>query len=325
MTIQIRKFQPDDLPALVDIINRAVAFDQQDGSTTLEDLHSRFERPYFDPQDNCLVAFTADRCVAGYCTAELDPRVGQGWGEGHVDPDYRHQGIGRSLLRAADDRHRQRVVTQVAPELPMIVTRYCCDTNAGAVKLLESEGYQIVRVSWFMEIDLTKPIDAPPLPEGVTLRPFGRERDSYAVYQAEQAMFREHWGFISPPYEVWLNFMFPPDHQDSRWLVAVAGDGAPDDPIVGLCLCMHHRDDDLGWVDALCVRADWRRRGLGSALLRQGFHTLRAHGFTCAGLSVDSENATNAVALYERAGMHVRRRYLIFRKALRGDQELIWK
>jgi hypothetical protein len=31
------------------------------------------------------------------------------------------------------------------------------------------------------------------------------------------------------------------------------------------------------------------------------------------------------VALYERAGMHVYRRYLIFRKALRGDPGLIWK
>jgi mycothiol synthase len=325
MTIQIRKFQPDDLPALVDLINRAVAFDQQDGSTTLEDLRSRFERPYFDPQDNCLIALTADRRIVGYCTADLDPRVGQGWGEGHVDPDCRRQGIGRSLLRAADDRHRERAATQQLPELPMIVTRYCRDTNAGAVGLLESEGYQIVRVSWFMGIDSAAPVDTPPLPDGVTLRPFDRERDSRAVYEAQQAMFREHWGFISPPYEVWLNFMFPPDHQDALWLVAVAGDGAPDDPIVGLCLCMHHRDDGAGWVDALGVRADRRKRGLGSALLRRGFQTLQAHGFTRAGLSVDSENATNAVALYERAGMHVQRRYLIFRKALRGDPALIWE
>jgi mycothiol synthase len=137
-------------------------------------------------------------------------------------------------------------------------------------------------------------------------------------------MFRHNWGFISPPYEVWRNIMLIPDHQDSLWLVAVAGDGAPDDPVVGLCLCKPH-GDGAGWIDSFAVHADWRRRGLGSALLRRGFQTLRAHGFAAAELGVDSENATNAVALYERAGMHAYRRYLFYRKVLRGDPDLIRK
>jgi ribosomal protein S18 acetylase RimI-like enzyme len=56
------------------------------------------------------------------------------------------------------------------------------------------------------------------------------------------------------------------------------------------------------------VRVPWRRRGLGEALLRSAFDALHARGFRRAGLGVDAENATGAVALYERAGMHVVRR-----------------
>jgi mycothiol synthase len=299
MTLQIRKFQPDDLPALADLINRAVTFDHEDGSTTLDDLRNRFERPYFDPQDNCLIALTADQHIAGYCTAELDPRVGQGWGEGYVDPDCRRQGIGRTLLRAADDRHGERADTQLAPELPLIVTRYCRDMNTGATKLFESEGYQIVRVTWVMHVDLAEPIDAPALPEGVTLRPFVRERDAYHVYEAVQTMFRDHWGFVSPPYDVWQNFMFPPNHQDSLWLVAVAGNGSPDDPIVGQCLCMHHQADDMGWVDSLAVRADWRKRGLGSALrcyLRRVECRLAKHDKRCGPLRAGGDACLPALS-----------------------------
>ncbi|HML23018.1 MAG TPA: hypothetical protein PKD09_15300, partial [Aggregatilinea sp.] len=58
-------------------------------------------------------------------------------------------------------------------------------------------------------------------------------------------------------------------------------------------------------------------RGLGSTLLRHGLLALRKRGFAAAGLEVDSENDSNAVALYERAGMFVQRCYLLFDKLLR--------
>jgi ribosomal protein S18 acetylase RimI-like enzyme len=68
----------------------------------------------------------------------------------------------------------------------------------------------------------------------------------------------------------------------------------------------------------LGVRENYRGHGLGSALLQQGFRVLQAHGFTAAELDVDSENTSNAVALYERAGMTADRCYLTYRKVLRG-------
>jgi ribosomal protein S18 acetylase RimI-like enzyme len=100
-----------------------------------------------------------------------------------------------------------------------------------------------------------------------------------------------------------------------------------DQKIAGMCLCRAWGDTEpgLGWVEPLGVRSDWRKRGLGGALLRYGLHTMQAHGFTLGGLEVDSENRTNAVALYERAGMHVHKRYLIYRKAIRGPHEEIFK
>ena len=58
----------------------------------------------------------------------------------------------------------------------------------------------------------------------------------------------------------------------------------------------------------LAVRRPWRRRGLGEALLREAFVALGAAGKRRAGLGVDAENTTGAVALYKRVGMHVVRR-----------------
>ena len=64
----------------------------------------------------------------------------------------------------------------------------------------------------------------------------------------------------------------------------------------------------MGWVGVLAVRRPWRRRGLGEALLRESFALFAERGKRAAGLGVDAENTTGAVALYERVGMHVVRR-----------------
>ena len=67
-------------------------------------------------------------------------------------------------------------------------------------------------------------------------------------------------------------------------------------------------DTTVGWVGSLAVRRPWRRRGLGEALLRDAFLRFAERGKRSAGLGVDAENTTGAVALYERVGMHVVRR-----------------
>ncbi len=91
--VVIRPFAFDDLPAMVEVTNRSVECNQEDQYVTLEALKERFTAPYFFPEANCFVAVVKDRLV-GYCTAELDPRNGRGWGLGHVHPETRRHGIG---------------------------------------------------------------------------------------------------------------------------------------------------------------------------------------------------------------------------------------
>ena len=51
-----------------------------------------------------------------------------------------------------------------------------------------------------------------------------------------------------------------------------------------------------------------------SALLLEEFRALAARGVTVVRLFVDAQNATGAVALYERAGMRVARRFNVVRE-----------
>lgn len=323
--LTIRSYTPADLPALVDVINRAVAHDHEDHFTTLDTLRAHAERFYVTPEHNWFAAVTAQGRLVGFATAEIDPRVGRGWGLGCVDPDCRRQGIGTRLLTTAEARFRARAEAELPPHMPLIVNRFCSQANQGARALLEGAGYQVTRISWFMQTDLDAPVDAPPLPAGIAFRPFAWERDCHAVFEAQQDFFRDHWGYVPPPFAVWQTLTTQEMPFDpALWLVAVE---TASGQIVGLCLPRPKGQPypGTGWIDSVGVRPDYRRQGLGSALLRHGFRVLQAHGFTAAELEVDSENRTNAVALYERAGMRVRKQYWDYRKALRGDPALIWQ
>jgi mycothiol synthase len=90
----------------------------------------------------------------------------------------------------------------------------------------------------------------------------------------------------------------------SLWLLAWDGD-----ELAGFLLAYPERagEPDLGWIQSLGVRRQWRRRGLGEGLLRTALHDLHARGLRRVGLGVDAENATGALRLYKRVGMKVLR------------------
>ncbi|MCD6555341.1 MAG: GNAT family N-acetyltransferase [Anaerolineae bacterium] len=75
-----------------------------------------------------------------------------------------------------------------------------------------------------------------------------------------------------------------------------------------------------GWVDTLCVRRPYRRRGVGEALLLAGLHKLRDAGLEIAALGTDAENLTGAVRLYERVGFREARRWVNYRMMISNSQ-----
>ena len=165
---------------------------------------------------------------------------------------------------------------------------------------------------WF---DLPRLQDVPEaeLPVGATLRTFV-PGDETAVYEAHMESFADHWGFTPEPYEEWATANLKRDDFDaSLWLLAEA-----DAALAGIVLCRLVADarGPIGWVSILGVRPRWRRIGLGSTLLRAAFRELHARGRGRIGLGVDGQNTTNAVALYERAGMRVVRRMNEYERVL---------
>jgi ribosomal protein S18 acetylase RimI-like enzyme len=129
-----------------------------------------------------------------------------------------------------------------------------------------------------------------------------------------QAAFADTNDFRPTPYDEWTGWALDPKRFDRDfWFVALAGD----EPVaVGVCEPQRIGGPGLGWVESLAVRRAWRGRGLGRALLMQVFRAFHARRRTATGLSVDAENPTGALRLYESVGVRAVQTRVIYEKPL---------
>lgn len=314
--VTVRSYQMTDLQVMADIANAVNKANGVRFHTTADELRGYFEVPSFDIANDSFL-LESDGRVLGMSDIEFSRVTGRVWADGGVHPDFWGQGFGTRLLELTEARALARGQAECSPEQPISIQRHTREKNSSAVHLFEARGYYRVRTYYQMRKELDSPEDPPPLPGNLVLRPFDEARDAHAVYEAQQEAFEDHWGFERDPFEDWEHYMLKePGTNPSMWLIAYDGD-----EIAGVALNRPFGESDaaMAYVGALAVRRPWRKHGLGTALLRQSFALFQERGFIRAGLGVDSSSLTNAVALYQRAGMHVHERNFAYRKMLRGE------
>jgi ribosomal protein S18 acetylase RimI-like enzyme len=120
--------------------------------------------------------------------------------------------------------------------------------------------------------------------------------------------FDGHFGFVPKPYESFAAEWYDAEDWDpAKVLFAEAGG-----EVVGEIAWIHAEPD--GYIPSLGVVPAHRRQGIAAALLARAFDAIAQAGHRRATLSVDSENATGAVGVYERAGMHAYRAWHVYER-----------
>ena len=297
---------------------------QDDEITDVQAIRNEWMSPGFDPDGDIRLVFAPSGEMVGYIEVWTiaKPPV-HPWIWGRVHPDYESLGIGTWMLKWGEER-AMRALKNV-PDGLRFAPRVGIYSNADkSKKLFEDMGYGYIRSSYRMRIDMDGPVPEPVWPEGITLRTYHPQTDAEAVYRAEIESFRDHFGFVEEPFEEgfkrFRHFMIDYEGFDpTLWFLAMDGE-----EIAGISLCRpkSYDDPDLGWVGTLGVRRNWRKRGIGLALLRHSFNELYRRGKRKVGLGVDAENLTGALHLYENAGMHVHNAFDLYEKELRAGTEI---
>jgi mycothiol synthase len=217
-----------------------------------------------------------------------------------VDPACEGAGIGSALLEWIEGR---------AGELGRTVHRQMvAEDNRSAHALLSAAGYRQVRSNWLMARGLDVAPQPPAPPDGVILAAVDPDRDARDLHAADAAAFAGHPGYEPSSFESFRDEHLAGPELDPTLSCVARRDGA----LAGFAVC-RRLPGGTGFIDLLAVAPAQRRRGLGTALLLHSFAAFAAANLREARLEVASDNP-RAVALYERAGMTVRRRTDIFEK-----------
>jgi mycothiol synthase len=316
---------PDDLGPLAQMHNRATAADGIDERESAEEWEAWFAHPSgFDPMVDCLVGELDGEIVAYAQTrASNDNDGGRNYGSGgEVDPAHRGKGIGRAVLRHNIRHQQERAQREAAAEpvtAPVIERRlesWAFESQARRVRLLESEGFAVVR--WFFEMlrpNLDDIADLP-MPDGLEVRPVLPEHHR-RIWAADIEAFRDHWGASEESEEAFQRFFGPPNFRPELWRVAWDGDEVAG-VVMNLILTTFNQQtgERRGLLAGVSVRRQWRRRGLARALVAESICALRDVGMTSAVLGVDAENPTGALGVYEANGFAVHRKGMNFRRAM---------
>ena len=264
---------------------------------TSERVRQWFALPALDPDADMRLAIGEDGTAEGYADVSgPDDDAAKAWIDLRVLPGC------ASALALLFAWAQVRAADRTGPG--GIHHLFVAERDETSRELVESAGYAVVRSSFEMERSLGGVLETPVWPGGLEVRSF-EPGDAEAVHAAHMEAFEDHWGYAYEPFASWRLHNLGEGEDTSLWTVVWDRD-----EIAGVCINrpMRGEDNAKGWIGVLAVRRRWRRRGLGEALLRESFRSFAAAGKSTAGLGVDAQNTTGAVALYERVGLRVVRR-----------------
>ena len=276
--------------------------------TTLDDAAAALR--WCDPASDLLIAEVDGEDVgyarAGHAYTEYDGTRSY-WVDTLVRPRWRGHGIEDALLRWLESRFQ--AIEAALPRGRAVYTAAASSLAEGPRRLLERFGYPMfINHDDLALTDFNQVPNASP-PDGILLRPVSRAEFRAAWDKTKEVLLEIHptYGFGSEAeYQERVNS--PGLEQGISWAAWHGSD------VVGSVLCEIARG--RGAVEQFGIGKEWRRKGIGRALLARALRALEKQGVPTARVHTTTNNAYSARLLYESVGFRLVKQQGFYRKQL---------
>jgi mycothiol synthase len=302
MAMEIREAVPRDADAVYEMLAAQYLADYGAVPRTREQFEALWAKRDL-AQTSLVLSDKAGQLIA---YADWDePPLEESWFSLHFSLAQEENPALIDFINAIENRIREQSVKT-------LITRITAN-HPHTMKSLSEQGYHNYLSFLIMQIDMDTPPTAAEWAEGITVRQFQLGQDEQATYLVDEGASKDKGYYTAMDYEKWCKRMnFNGEGFDpSLWFLACSGD-----EIVGVALNAYESKQNTAWVDHLGVSSNWRKKGIGMALLRHSFAAFYERGVKRVKLSVDAESKTNAHHLYENAGMSRVHSFHYFKKQL---------
>lgn len=233
----------------------------------------------------------------------------------YVHPKVRGEGLDKDIIAWGEQRLREAAKEQ---NLPAKLRAYSREDKTDEMRLLEKQGFAVDRYFWTMARSLCEPIPEPEFPANFSLTHVSGEQDIQPWVEMFNQSFIDHWNHHDLTVETVRYWMSDPNYQPELDLIAISGDRK----FAAFCDCQIKPQENAssgskeGWIELLGTRRDFRKMGLGKAMLLAGLHRLKAAGANTAKLSVDADSLTGATKLYKSVGFRPMETWIEWAKAV---------
>ncbi len=329
----LRNYVPSDTQAVVDVINadsqktlgypRAVI----DGVGNLRIVR------YVPLSSDKVVVINARDEIVGYAyVANKENGIVTEMG-GAVHPEHWGKGVGQLLIKWAEARADN--LSNSAPSgVRTVLQANLFETEEEALKLFVDSGYSKVREWVHMVLEMEGALPISPHQDGMIIREMDLDNDWDIVGPAMDDAFADHWGAILQD-ELGESAKEENNEEQIEEDEVPADDSFSNSP--GYCFIMLDGDrvaggilcnaklverTDTGRVGSVFVRREYRRRGIGGALMKAAFNTFWQQGIRRIILDTDSESFSESTKFYSRLGMKPYRREFLYEKEIRPGREV---
>lgn len=308
----------EDIPGMVDIINRSNIVDGNDWLATVEETIANYRHMVnCDPYQDMIFAEVHGEMI-GYGRCWWEEQLDGARSYAHfaqLRPDWRGEGIRHAMLQFNETRLRQIAVSHPLDSVKLL-TSFAGDGEIHWSELLQTEGYKPVRYAIKMVRPSLDDIPDHPLPENIEVRR-GTHTEWRKIWEACREAFLDHWGereWTDEDFYAWTEQpSFDPTLFQIGWEGAEVAGGVlnfidkPENEAFGRL---------RGYTEGIFVRRPWRSQGLAKALIARSLKMLKEIGMTEAALGVDAENLSGALHLYRKMGFEESKRHTTYRKPL---------
>jgi ribosomal protein S18 acetylase RimI-like enzyme len=233
-----------------------------------------------------------------------------------IIPKLRGSSVEKELAEFVVDRLERWEVKKIfVPRL-----RWSDLNGRNRVQFLEDLGFNMVRKTSLMEIDLTRIPSDIDVNKGFSIRPLSEHvhEDIEKLNSLRNECAQGQVNFRPTSVEEIRHLL-----RDNLYSYLKSFFAVQDGKCVGFVIIAiderynSEKNTNAGIVLGLGVLRNHRRSGIGTALMLYGLRVLRTEKMTRAILDVDDFNETGALKLYERIGFNVLEKYLTYEKSVR--------